>query len=877
MTGEASVSAAQPAPRLRRLAPHARWAAAALALAWLARDPAEPGAGAAGDRTGGLVLALAARGLEALPGDVHWIDRAPGAIASRLEDSRALVRAHRAGEPSDVFLVRVGEAPGGGVLRLRSLHELSDTSAVDESALTVSGERAAWAVVDGGQALSIHYADLRGESPEGTASWGALARAQDWITRWQRWGQGQGISLRSLELDPPAPSLRLTLTGDALRIELPGGAVELGAAPLGANGAGVVERTPPKARPGNLVTWAVDRARAHPWLGSDRIQLLKVIGFALLDWAQQLVGTVTGDDGSDEIREELGDQPAPALAYTDPETGWPPPPLQPILKPALEGEGQWRLLDSDPFVRVAPGMPAALAQTFVRPDRKRGYVQMWVLLWDPRQIELRTMSGTIEPKSATGATGPGRVPRDAATMGRYVGAFNGGFQATHGEFGMMSDGVVYLPPKPYAATVARLRDGTTAFGTWPNDEQVPDSVLDFRQNMTPMVMDGALNPYHRTWWGGVPPGWTDESRTARSALCLTEERFVAYLYGGSVDADHMALAMQTARCIYGIHLDMNPGHTGLELYRADPAAEQPPLGRPIDPKWEIEGDVRELPGWRFRGRRMLRYMGLMNSPGRYMEPEARDFFFLLLRPLVPGAAVALPGAAALPGDGEWTVRDLPQHGWPYALATATVHPAPERADLAVRLLQLDPRRLAARDPGAAADALVVSVPVARPAAAGEAVLWLDGDRCVTAEAAPSPAARALAVGRVGATRGGAAIGVHPDTGRVYYAEPSVGDDATVAVRVLAALGVEAPLVLAQPLDAALGGGRTLAGNAPRAGARLALVRVPGPSAQRFFTDTPVVSIKEWHPLQAKRVRYFRKPDPPRAAASSASPPSEPPP
>jgi hypothetical protein len=48
-----------------------------------------------------------------------------------------------------------------------------------------------------------------------------------------------------------------------------------------------------------------------------------------------------------------------------------------------------------------------------------------------------------------------------------VGASNAGFQAQHGEFGMMADGVVYLPPKPYAATVAVLRDGTTAFGTWP--------------------------------------------------------------------------------------------------------------------------------------------------------------------------------------------------------------------------------------------------------------------------------------------------------------------------------------------------------------------------------------------------------------------------
>ena len=41
------------------------------------------------------------------------------------------------------------------------------------------------------------------------------------------------------------------------------------------------------------------------------------------------------------------------------------------------------------------------------------------------------------------------------------------YQATHGEFGMQADGVLYLPPKPYAATVIEMRDGTTAFAAWP--------------------------------------------------------------------------------------------------------------------------------------------------------------------------------------------------------------------------------------------------------------------------------------------------------------------------------------------------------------------------------------------------------------------------
>ena len=81
------------------------------------------------------------------------------------------------------------------------------------------------------------------------------------------------------------------------------------------------------------------------------------------------------------------------------------------------------------------------------------------------------MAGTVEPIGRHGRGGPGLIPRTPEVIGRVVAGMNGGFQALHGEFGMMGDGVVYLPPKPYAATVAVLRDGSTGFGEWPADDQ----------------------------------------------------------------------------------------------------------------------------------------------------------------------------------------------------------------------------------------------------------------------------------------------------------------------------------------------------------------------------------------------------------------------
>ena len=241
------------------------------------------------------------------------------------------------------------------------------------------------------------------------------------------------------------------------------------------------------------------------------------------------------------------------------------------------------------------------------------------------------MSGTVEPKSATGETGPGMVPRTPAVMGRILAGFNGGFQAIHGEFGMMAEKVMYLPPKPFGATVAELADGSTAFGTWPEEAPVPDNIVSFRQNMTALLQDGVINPYKRHWWGGVPPGWTEEARTVRSALCMTKEGFIGYFYGSSVDPDvlgagHAARALQLRRAP-GHESRATPGSSTITQRRR---ARCPSSAAPLDDVSEARGPIPGMAGWEFMGRRMIRLMALMNFP-RYINTESARF-------LLPDAA-----------------------------------------------------------------------------------------------------------------------------------------------------------------------------------------------------------------------------------------------
>jgi len=842
-------SAAQPLPLL-------------LAIAGVLHryDTAPEAARREADPARSIALALVPLGLESNPADVHFLpgDAAHGSLP---RGERAVVLAHRPGSLGDVYLVRSRRSPEGNLLEISSAHNISETSAADERGLVARGEHAAWIVAQDRMVGAVQLASFVGEPAPRGPEWTLVKRVQSALTNLQETGQLDGIHRRFFKLDPPGTRAVLGLTADALVIDRDAHRVRVSledGAAADAPQRFVVEQTPRKARPGNLLTWGVDRVRSIPWFGDRKVEFLKAVAFEAGDQLDQIVSTVAGDDGSSAIAEELGDlYRAPTTETSDPETGWPPPPLAPMLKPALKGEGKWVRLDADPFVGKNPGAPAPFAFTFIRTDRKRIYSQIFVTVWDPRQVALHPVSGTVEPRSATGETGTGEIPRRPEVMGRVVGALNGGFQAMHGAFGMMADRVVYLPPKPYAATVALLDDGSTGFGTWPERAPVPERMLSFRQNMTPLVVDEVQNPYKRHWWGGVPPGWTEEARTVRSGICLTRENFVAYFYGASVDPDVLGLAMVRARCSYGIHLDMNAGHTGLEFYRAAPIGKLPSLPRPLDDLWEARGPVPGMAGWEFTSRRMIRLMALMNFP-RYIGTEQRDFFYLTLRAILPGEPMAVPITPALPGEGAWRTQGLEQHGFPPAIATTHVRPDTARPETVVGLVKLDPRTVRAPRPGEVGTKRVVEFRT--PAVKKDMVVsvWHDERTGFSiGKDPPSSDAVRLSAGYLASERASiastAAIGVDA-SGMMLYARVTAGNrpesDGALLRSLLESLGCESSLFFPEPLGAELAApGAEAPVRAPGSG--VVLVRADGPSARRIFTDTPIVLPKRWAPLQTR--------------------------
>ncbi|WP_437642153.1 hypothetical protein [Sorangium sp. So ce854] len=900
--------------------------------------------GGARDRSTALAAELGARGITAAPGDVAWVDPPRGGFRPLGTRSRAVARGAVRGEPTDLYLVDTRLSPEGVLLDVSAVHNLTETSGADESRPVLRGESLAYVSRPLIEAASptVHVLDLDGQRLPRGVEWTAIERIQHAITSWQATGRLRGIGRRTFAIDlvPGGEP-----GGDGAGHGDPGGGDPGGGDPGGGDpggGAGGEGRRPANAgdvaiameddsavvvraggrearlplrgaeaplppwiraesyevaRPGNVVTWAVDRVRIV--IGDAAMQTVKAVAFTALDFVLRNKEAVTGDTGEADIAEDLGqstlDPPVRQIPI-DPEIGWPPAPLEPWVTPALPGEGQWKPQGGDAFVRKLEGLPPAFMTTFIRADRARKATRVYIALWDPRQVELHMMAGTVEPKGATGEAGPGLIPRTPEVMKRVVAASNAGFQAMHGEFGMMADGVVYLPPKPYAATVAVRRDGSTVFGTWSEDETIPEWMLSYRQNMTVMVQDEKWNPFGRTWWGGTPPGWPDKTHTVRTGICLTRERFVAYFYGADISPEALAQAMIQARCSYGIALDMNAGHSGLEFYQVAPSGELPPLGRPLQGEWEAEGDVSGLSGYRFRGRRLIRGMGLMNFP-RYIRREARDFFYMTLRHLLPGPPLAARAAPAVAGEGAWRTQGLPQHGFPYALATTEIRPDPARPDVRLRVLKVDPRTVLAApasEPapappaGIGATVAVLGDGASAPGAGqGDlSSIWHSAGAFSASPASPVRGAVRIATGRASSAGAVAALGVNDEDGMLIYVEraapgpssapaPALSPDASAPPAApvdprdaklfhdfLAKLGCSSRIYLHRPLAVALGGDTDLSGAAvhPPSGPRaVRLTRAEAPGAGRMFESTPTVPHSVWYPLQQKRVRYFKKP------------------
>lgn len=569
-------------------------------------------------------------------------------------DERRLVFAARfRDEPNrDVFLLRARVAPNGTPLSVGAIYNLTRTADGDEAWLTPRPGQVAFTTRFANLYTGVTVLDLNGSAPPpGATLENLLTRA---LTDLIEVGDWRGVQVARYILTDPVADLRLNWAGDELAVSrrendgwvearLDLGDVSRRRAP----DVSWLRAVETHRVPRSLLSWTVDTARSVPFIGPERIYDLETVFFRLADLFQtaryRLLGGVSTTLPATENPEPVADEtPAPETAgVVDPIGPWPleasPPDIVPRLEPALPGEGHWRPFHYGPH---PAGAPPVFWRTTVRVDPERPDAITELVLADPRVSELRMVGGTEHPRSTTGEVGTGMVP--ASERARTLAAFNGGFQAVHGNYGMIVDRTVLLPPLPQIATVATYSDGTALLGTWGDERTpLPLGLVSLRQNLPPLADQGQFNPLGRKTWGFTLKG-SDPIFTWRSGLGVTRAGALLYAVCVRCSADTLADAMVIADAEYAMHLDMNISNIGWEFWR--PGAD---AGR-------IERQSLMVDMWR-------------SEEPRYVEPHPRDFFYLVTRPTfrVPEASTWIQ---PLSGSG----LPRPPGMWPPPLARGTL-------------------------------------------------------------------------------------------------------------------------------------------------------------------------------------------------------------
>lgn len=293
-----------------------------------------------------------------------------------------------------------------------------------------------------------------------------------------------------------------------------------------------------------------------PSLGATTVDMLRgifgdrivsVVEDAVLktqDNARQFAYHVTGN--SPEINWDGGDTPPIAVGKSD----WLPPAATALGD--KKGEAQWQ-----PFIS-SNGRVVAY-KTVIFPDPTRPYAFAAVIAFDLQNTQLHFLLGTQEPKSTVQLPRSGRIPADDRRAGWLLAAFNGGFKAEHGHFGVMINGTTVIPPQENLGTVGLYSDGTVRMGILGKDVPQTPSLVTWRQNGPLVIQDGEINPLTNS---NDPKDWgyvvSSDTATYRSAMAISKDgRTLYFLVGPDLTLHALAKALMAVQAYQAIQLDIN--------------------------------------------------------------------------------------------------------------------------------------------------------------------------------------------------------------------------------------------------------------------------------------------------------------------------------
>lgn len=316
-------------------------------------------------------------------------------------------------------------------------------------------------------------------------------------------------------------------------------------------------------------------------IGRENVTRLEEFVYSIEDRVNQTFKSGDKPKSYWAVPDKVAPPPPPAK---EPEETAPTSPLKVELTPfappapgpvheswSAEGDGMWVPVTDPRRPNEAPRM----FKTLLHADSSRSWSELFVVAVDLRQVSVMPVMGYQEPrtdkKEAEGYKRPAKIPE--AHYDALLAAFNGGFMAEHGKYGVYFDGILFLDPKDDACTLTKFKDGSFEIGTWTRMKARQSDMEWFRQAPACMYEDGEMHPNLRVHsarkWGATLDGNTV---IRRSAVGLSRDQQILFVgISNHTTAKVMAHGMHHAGAHTVAQMDVNWSYPKFVTYekRAD--------------------------------------------------------------------------------------------------------------------------------------------------------------------------------------------------------------------------------------------------------------------------------------------------------------------
>ncbi len=339
-------------------------------------------------------------------------------------------------------------------------------------------------------------------------------------------------------------------------------------------------------------------------VGPEPVAWLESVSAGMRDTLHRSLPASGGPDVSWSTGAAAPATPTPPLPHPRPVPATPAPALtaEPTASPLPDVVTAAPSIGWQAYGPTQDGLPL-LARALLMVDASRSYAGVALVRMDLSRLRLHIMAGYIEPAHPSGidALIPNLGMVSPLDDPQLIAAFNGGFKAVHGHYGMMVDGVTLLQPDNGVATLAVYQDGSVRLGAWGRGVGPSPEMIAFRQNCPPLIEDGSINPAVSTNTWGVTKNTDATWRTG--AGLSADGRFLVYAVGNGTTVQFLAEALQKAGASDAMQLDVNQYYAHFVTY--------------------------STAGGKLQASRLLEQM--MDVPELYLTPSVRDFFYLTLR------------------------------------------------------------------------------------------------------------------------------------------------------------------------------------------------------------------------------------------------------